>query len=212
MEHIMFIKSVTGLGTSSICVTIADENTGGSERLFISAPFYKKYETVCIQGTVVSEELYLKLKTSAERSAAVKEASRIIGSRDVSRYDLISRLKKRGISEDSAEYAADVLKRNGYLDEEAACIRIAEALVSSKHYGKRRIYEYLLMHHYDKANAQKAVSSIPESAYLKALRYNVGHKCPDIKSLPFEEKQKKIQSLLRLGFSGSEINEVLHSI
>ena len=205
----MFIKSISGGERgSSVCVTLSDEQSGGIERLFISQKLWASLGDVAALDPV-DESLYDRLKTAADRTSALREASRLIGSGEKSRRELERRLRSRRIPDEAAGWAVEVLEKNGYLDEESSCARIAESAVSSKHYGRRRVLEYLITHGYDKATAQAAVEAIPDDDIRAALRYNIEHKFPDIAEYDLKDKQKAVSALARLGFTGSEIADAI---
>ena len=46
---------------------------------------------------------------------------------------------------------------------------------------------------------------VNDEEYAEALRYNIEKKCPDFHSLDRNEAQKRINALMRLGFSAGEI-------
>lgn len=208
----MFIRSITVGERGAVCVTLADENTGGQERLVISSKLWESMNrrfASLAPLSPVDEEIYDRLKSGAEKTSAIREASRMIGSGEKSRREIVRRLKRRGISEDAADWAARVLEKNGYLDENGSCERIAESAVHTKHYGRRRVLDYLLSHGYGRDAATRAVDGIDSEEYRAALMYNISHKYPHAADCDIKERQKIVASLMRLGFSGSEIGEAI---
>ena len=209
----MFIKSISGGEKgSSVCVTLSDENSGGVERLFISRKLWSVMADEMSALLPVDEQLYDKLKSAADKTAALREASRMIGSGEKSRRELERRLKARKIPDSAAKWAVAVLEKNGYLDEESSCARIAESAVASKHYGKRRVLEYLLSHGYEKGAAIAAIEAIPPDEYRAALEYNLEHKYPNAAECDIKERQKITAALMRLGFSGGEIADAIRDM
>ena len=206
----MFIKSITGgEKSSSVCVTLSDEQSGGVERIFISQKLWPSLAEDATALAPVDEQLYDRLRSAADRTSALREASRLIGSGEKSKRELERRLRSRKIPDEAARWAVAVLEKNGYLDEESSCARIAESAVSSKHYGRRRVLEYLVTHGYDRDTASAAVEAIPDDDIRAALDYNIAHKFPDIADYDLKEKQKAMAALARLGFTGSEIADAI---
>ena len=207
----MFVKTVIIPERGSVSVTLADENSGRTEHFFVSRGLWQRLaaETPINELDPVDSEIYDRIALSAEMTSALKEGSRIIGNADRSESNVARRLKQKGFSADAVDYAVETLKRHGYLDEEGICVRIAEALVRSKHYGRRRILTYLLSHGYKSEAAEAAVDSIPEEDYADALRYNIKKKFPNIYDLDRQSQQKAIASLMRLGFGTGEIFDAI---
>lgn len=208
----MFIRSITVGERGAVSVTLADENTGGQERLVISSKLWdvlKSRFPSLSPLSPVDEEIYDALKYGAERTSALREASRMIGSGEKSKREIARRLRRRGIGDEAADWAAKMLEKNGYLDEEGSCERIAESAVHTKHYGRRRVLDYLLSHGYGRDAATRAVDGIDSEEYRAALMYNISHKYPHAADCDIRERQKIVASLMRLGFSGSEISEAI---
>ena len=206
----MFVKSIIVPQRGNVVVTLGGENSG-EERFFISRALWQKFaESYSISETdSVDEETYDKIVLLAEKTSALKEGSRIIGGADRSTTEVARKLKAKKFSDDAVKFALSVLKKNGYLNEEANCIRIAERELRSKHHGKRRILQYLLSHGYESSAAEEAVNSVPDEEYRDALRYTVERKFPDISQLGRVDQQKAIASLIRLGFEISDILGVI---
>lgn len=205
----VFIKSITGEGGATVCVTIVDERSGGTERFFISSKLWKSLSADVAESTEADEHIYDSLKTASERTSALREASRAIGYGEKSEREIGRRLKAKKLPDAAVKWAVEVLKKNGYIDEERSCAKIAESAVSSKHYGRRRVFDYLLSHGYERSSAESAVAAIPEEDYRAALIYNIEHKFPDIADCDIKERQKAIAALMRLGFSGGEISDAI---
>ena len=203
----MTIKSITGEGGATVCVTVCGDGNGEKERFFISKKLWQS--GVYSAGDSVTEETYDRLKTTSERTSALREASRAIGYGEKSVRELERKLRGKNLPEDAVKWAIAVLRKNGYIDEDSACARIAESAVSSKHYGRRRVLDYLLSHGYDRASAESAVNAIPEESYRAALMYNIEHKFPAIAEFDIQDRQKAVASLVRLGFTPSEIMDAV---
>ncbi len=157
------------------------------------------------EQTPLTEEMYTDIKDAAERTLAVRRAAGILSRGDKSAHELKSKLTHAGISKESAEHAVELLRRRGYIDEDAQCERIAESLLRSKKYGRGRIVTHLISHGYPAECAKNAASSLSEDDIANALQMNIEKKFPDIAEYDPADTKKAVASLMRLGFSSSEI-------
>lgn len=206
----MLIKKITDTGApgGNVKVTVAGE--GGEECFSILRALWDKINKTSpvMEGGDIGEADYDVLSKAAEKTSALRGASRMIGNGDRSEYDLTRRLSSKGFSPESARFAAAVLKKNGYLNEDAACVRLAEAAIRSKHYGRRRMYTYLLSRGYGKEAARAGADSIPDGDYRDALACLMEKKYPHFNALAAADKKKAAMSLIRLGYTAGEIFSV----
>ena len=207
----MFVKTIsdTAKDNGNVTVIIANETGNGEECLVLSLGAYKRMLKhlghTLSELDEVTEEIYDALHVYAEQTAALREGARILSSGDKSAKEITRKLTSRGYSREAAEYAVEFLTEKGYLSEEASCLRIAEAAVRSKHYGKRRVLEYLLSHGYDASAAKIAAESVPEEDYAAALAYQMEKKYPDAAEMTRPAQQKMIAAMMRQGFSAGEV-------
>ncbi len=155
-------------------------------------------------GHTIGEAEYDELHRLSEMTEAVLEAARILSSGDKSERDLRRKLKQK-FSEEAIDCAVRLLKKRGYLDETAQCLRIAEAAVRTKHHGPMRIRADLIAHGYSGKAADAAIRSIPEEDFADALAYCIDRKFPDIEDMDTADVKKAAASLMRLGFSSGAI-------
>ena len=156
------------------------------------------------QGHPIGEAEYDELHRLSEMTEAVLEAARILSSGDKSERDLRRKLKPK-FSEEAIDSAVRLLKKRGYLDETAQCLRIAEAAVRTKHHGPMRIKADLIAHGYSGKAADAAIREIPEEDFADALAYCIDRKFPDIENMATADVKKAAASLMRLGFSSGAI-------
>ena len=187
-------------------VTLSDE-AGHTETFTLSAGEWKRLNKITPVEHLMEadEDLYDRLHAAAERTITVREAAAILTSGDKSASAIIRKLTQKGRSPEAAEYAVELLKKRGYLNEEDACRRIAETLVRSKHYGRRRVRDYLISHGYDVKTAGLAAEEISDEDIRDALMYHLTRKFRDFNTLSMQERKKAAASLMRLGFSWQEI-------
>jgi len=204
----MFVHSILdGSGkTGTVDVTLSDE-AGHTETFTLSAGEWKRLNKITPVAHLMEadEDLYDRLHAAAERTITVREAAAILTSGDKSASAIIRKLTQKGRSKEAAEYAVELLKKRGYLNEEDACRRIADALVRSKHYGRRRVRDYLISHGYDAKTAENAAKEIPDEEIREALTYHLTRKFRNYAEMPIAERKKATASLMRLGFTYQEI-------
>ena len=204
----MFVHSILDGSekTGTVDVTLSDE-AGHTETFTLSAGEWKRLNKIVPVTHLMEadEELYDRLRDAAERTIAVREAAAMLTTGDKSASVIIRKLTRKGRSPESAQYAVELLKKRGYLNEEDACRRIAETLVRSKHYGRRRVRDYLISHGYDVGTASLAAGEIPDEDIRDALNYHLTRKYRDFFGLSIQERKKAAASLMRLGFSWQEI-------
>ena len=207
----MFVKTMvdSSKGNGNITVIIANETGNGEECLILSAGAYRRMTkqlgySLSVHDEV-TEEIYDALHEYAEQTAAIREGARLLTAGDRSAKELAGKLTGKGFSREAAEYTVKFLTDRGYLSEESSCMRIAEAAVRSKHYGKRRVLEYLMSHGYDSTAAKNAAEAIPEEDYAAALACQMEKKYPNAADLTRPEQQKMIAAMMRQGFPAGEV-------
>lgn len=204
----MFVHSILDGSekTGTVDVTLSDE-AGHTETFTLSSGEWKRLNKITLVEHLMEadEDLYDRLHAAAERTITVREAAAILTSGDKSASAIMRRLTQKGRSKEAAEYAVELLKKRGYLNEEDACRRIADALVRSKHYGRRRVRDYLISHGYDTKTAEIAAEEIPDEEIREALIYHLTRKFRNYTELPIAERKKATASLMRLGFTYQEI-------
>lgn len=208
----MFIKSIQELPESgSVSVVIANEYGSGEECFVLSVGEWKRMCKALLfvpkELEQVTETLYDALRSASERTSALREAARILSMGDKSAKEIRRKLIIKGHSNEAADHAVTFLVSKGYLNEADSCIRIAESAVRTKHYGRRRIVEYLRAHGYETEAANAAADSVPDEDYREALRYQIEKKYPDAGEMDYKARQKAVAALMRQGFSAGEIIE-----
>lgn len=160
------------------------------------------------QGKEVSREELALLGENAEKRRAYNCAVSYLSRRDHSAKELLLKLRQKGYGE-SAEYAVDKLCSEGYVDDERFARMYVRELINIKKYGRRRIEQEL----YRKGVDREIISFVLEEAdfgedelcalinrkYLRLLSDEKGIK-------------KTVASLMRMGYSFSEIKSALNKI
>ncbi len=156
-------------------------------------------------GDVIGRETYLKIKALAEKCEAVTRAIRAIADCPHSYASLSRKLSSLGYSKEAVDSAVAVIRRRRLIDEATQAEAMALRLVKTKHRGPSRVVSDISAKGYPREIARQAAESVDESDYAEALRINLERKCSG--EIPTEEKarEKLTLSLMRLGFSTSEI-------
>ena len=123
---------------------------------------------------------------------------------------LITKLRRRKISPQSAARAAEYLKLRGYINDSSDVKRETERCLR-KHWGLLRILAHLKSKGYDEQtldDVERALSSVDFSAQCAELIMN------NYSELPKEagERRRMISSLSRLGYSIEEIDRAMRLV
>ena len=145
------------------------------------------------------------LEASARASAARGAAANIIGSRPLSKQELTRRLVRKGAAEEDAGAAADWLEEIGAVnDREYAAMLVRH--YAGKGYGKARIREEMHRRGVDRELWDEALEELPDQS--ETLDRLIQKKCRG--DLSDRREVKRVSdSLLRRGFSWSEVKEAL---
>lgn len=190
------------------------EGKGDKIHVLVDGEYYftvdKAYFAVMgiYQGKEVSRDELAALGESAEKRRAYNCAVGYLSRRDHSAKELLLKLRQKGYGE-SAEYAVERLRSEGYVDDERFARMYVRELISIKKYGKRRIEQEL----YRKGVDREIISLVLEEAHFdesdlcalinrKYLRY-----LSDEKGI-----KKTVASLMRMGYSFGEIRSALGRI
>ena len=159
-------------------------------------------------GTALSEEQFLDMEHSASFSRALARMRSILSYSGQSRANLITRLRQYGFDDAICEETADYAVEHGLVREEAQAEHAADVYLRRKYWGKRRIRAELAARGYSEDVISRALAAIPEEEFRRALRRIIEQKYGRPPRDP-EERQKMVLSLLRLGYTGSEIKDAI---
>lgn len=160
-----------------------------------------------IEGAVtpctVGEQTVCRIRESDGRCRAVLAAERLLEYGANSRYGLAVKLRKRGFSAGEANFAADRMVEEGAVNE----LRDAEreiARIVSKGCGRMRIEADLSAKGYSRETVAAMSDRISEIDFAGICRSVIRKKWGAMPADPALRK-KAVASLMRLGFSGSDI-------
>jgi SOS response regulatory protein OraA/RecX len=159
-------------------------------------------------GASLAEAAYREMEHNAAFSRAIARMKSILSYSGQSRRNLVTRLAQYGFEEDICEQAAEYAVEHGFVKEEAQAERSAEIYLHRKYWGKRRIAAELASRGYPEEVIRDAIEAIPEEDFRRALHTIIEKKYGMPPADP-GERQKMVLSLLRLGYTGSEIKDAI---
>lgn len=200
------VLSVSARGEDEIAVTfeICEGELSQRESFLLSA---RAFADLRISVGECDRECFDRVSESAELYRAIKKGLSLLSFGRCSRKALVRKLILKGFSKEKAIDATEELSRQGYIDEYADAQREAERSVD-KLWGESRIRVHLYEKGYSEEAITAALYSIEDSGVdfselcAERLRRTVD-------SVPTEpkERQRLIASLVRYGFSSSQIRD-----
>lgn len=159
-------------------------------------------------GRCFSEDEFGKLKESTARTQLRARALRILGSRNMSRGELIQRLCDKGEAPGKAEETADWLEKIGALDDREYAGLIVRHY-AAKGYGLARIKEELYRRKIPQEMREEALAQAPEPGDKP---YELLKSRLRGRELSREEIRKAANYLYRRGFSWDEIKSAVNRL
>ena len=157
-------------------------------------------------------ETFDAVSAAAQRYAALRTGLSILSYGAYSKRALCRKLLQRGISRDRAAEAIAALTELGYVDESADAYREAQRAVA-KLWGKKRIYAHLLEKGYTDEVVRGAMYALEDDGvdFFELCERRLRQKGGDMPQDP-KERERLIASLMRYGFSTSEIKTAMRRI
>lgn len=205
------LTSLAARGEDEIAVTFEIQSDGNIQR-----------ETFLVSSALVADLRLCKGETTRDCFDAVSHGSQIrnavkrglgiLGYGSCSERTLCKKLVLKGIDREIAEQAVYELKLAGYIDSRSDALREAERCVA-KLWGKRRITATLFSKGYEDDAVHAALYSLEDDGVdfselcaERIRRYTGG--------IPTDraQREKLIASLMRYGFSRSEIKDAFCSV
>ena len=156
-------------------------------------------------GLELDGQMLEALHASARKSAVRAEAANIIGGRPLSKRELTRRLVRKGADAEDAGAAADWLEDIGAVnDREYAALLVRH--YAGKGYGRARIREEMRRRGVDRELWDEALEELPDQT--ETLDRLIQKKCRGALS-DRREVRRVSESLMRRGFSWSEVKEAL---
>ena len=190
----------------AVCVSVSNGEQTQKEKFVISAEAYTR------MGILKGEcdaRTYEMLEWEAGVNSAFRRAMAILGFGACSKRMLVSKLLQKGFEKEYAVAAAERADGLGFIDDCENARREAEKCVS-KLWGEVRIKASLAQKGYGSDAVESALCALEDDGvdFLENCRELIAKKYP---VLPTErnEKQKLVASLMRYGYTLSQIRSAL---
>lgn len=161
------------------------------------------------KGQELDENLYEKLIYEVIGKRAKKRAMHILEKQDRTEYQMREKLKENRYPKESIECVIAYLKDYNYIDDRAYGIRYVE--YRSKEKSKKQLMQEL----YQKGISKKIADEVLETVQIEetsAIEKLILKKCKYSSKLEEQQKQKLIASLMRKGFSYSQVEGVFRKM
>ena len=190
-----------GAGVAIKLSLSSDTGECSDGEIIISFDDYSEFSE-CIKVGQITEEFFSVLEEKGRIYSAYSYGMYLLGFGECSKKKLVIKLQRRGHDRDSAEAAADMLARAGYIDEYELVHQAMLHACNDKYYGRRRIIAELYEKGFDREVIQEAFRLFEgeldyEEAKSKLLHTKFGSDNPIPTDL--KEKQKIMNMLYRYG-------------
>lgn len=169
-----------------------------------------QYVSLKLSKGIISSEEYERIEAASEICEAYLRAMNILSFGSNTAYTLVLKLRRRGIDEAAAREAVEMLKAQGYIDEDRELIREIERCLRKK-WGSRRIIAHLHQKGYDDEAIYAADDAFSEIDFGELCLELLKGKCDEVPT-DLKERQKLIASLSRYGYAMSEIKYALSNL
>lgn len=193
----------------TVLLTVDVGNESGSERVeLVVLEELLDDVTLCI-GEIQGESLDF-LDKMAEATAAYRSALSSLGFVQSSHKALMRKILAKGHTREACERAIELVREKGYVDESSLATRRAELMVE-KHKGKTMIMSKLYEEGFSEDALLDAREFLSEIDFAGVCANLIEKKYGDIPT-DRKEREKMFASLMRAGFSSSEIKEALNNL
>lgn len=203
----IILREIRRRDDGTVCLEIEVGNESGSERIELIILEELLDGVELIRGDIAADTLNA-LDEMADITAAYRSALSSLGFVQSSHKALYRKLLMKGHSRDAAERAIELVREKRYIDESCLALRRAELMVE-KHKGKSRIISKL----YEEGFCEDALEDV--KAYLSEIDFSEA--CAEMIRKKYgevpcdrREREKMYASLMRAGFSSSEIKEAVN--
>ena len=155
-------------------------------------------------GRDLDEAALEALRLESRRALARDRALAIVSQRQMSRRELGTKLRDKGVDEETAAWCVDWIVEHGFIDEEAYAAAIARHY-AAKGYGEGRVRQELMRRGIPRELFDDAFSAMPEGDEKLDRFIAARLRDPDDR----DEVRKLSAALYRRGYSGEEIREAL---
>lgn len=188
---------------------VCDESKGEAFVEVDGQTFHITMSDLAKSSLAVGDELSCEevafLSFADSKLSGIKKAFGFLSYGDLSEKKLRIKLSK-SFEPDVIDAVMELMVAKGYVNDEALCLRMAEAYQRSKLYGKAKIRSELFTKGFSSDNIRDALGELDEAVYEESILTLLEKKCPDRSLLEdFSVKKKLSAYFFRLGFSYDEI-------
>jgi regulatory protein len=203
------VKSIIRRTDTTFCVSVEVSNESGCECVDFVILEELFDGSALDMGAIGEDELY-ELDRAADVTAAYMSACASFAYTQGSLKSLYRNLIQKGFSKESSSMAIDIVESRGFVDEDEIAARRAEIMLS-KLWGKNRILQKLREEGFSDVVIKGALESIENADFAENCAKVIEKRYSQI---PTErrEREKMYASLVRMGFSSSEIKKAMSLI
>lgn len=194
-------------GAEMLLTLRISDSSGNSERRKLLLFTEKYLELGLHRGSEIDEETFERLEELSKTWRAIRKGSDLLAYSASSRARLAQRLRSKGFDKQSAESASLRLAEMGLINEELDVERAVQSCLK-KLWGKKRIYRELCAKGYEREIISHELENVDEDKLVENCVALLKKKHKTFPDDP-EVQKKIIASLVRYGYSFSEIKKAL---
>ncbi|MGG1633508.1 RecX family transcriptional regulator [Paenibacillus sp. FSL K6-3182] len=164
------------------------------------------------KGQLVTEAQADEIRMEDERYRGYIMAIAYLGARPRTRKQIEQYLNRKFFEADNIQYALDRLEREHIVDDEQYARQFATSRLKNRLKGRRFIQQELQQRGVSKEAAAEAIGSLDQKVELASAKKAAEKKWRSLKGEPFEKKRKLMGYLMRSGFPGDIVKDVIKSI
>ncbi len=165
-------------------------------------------------GENLDKAEFSQLVEAAEKYAAYKKSMDLLAYGDCSKKALTQKLRQRGYSSQSAQDAAALMEKKGFIHEAEHALRMAQSEARKK-YGKARIAQKLFSKGFEQKYIAEAMEKLSQEVDFQELltEYIDSHGLYDrLTDKDIKIRRRTVASLINRGFSNSEISSAIKEL
>jgi regulatory protein len=200
------VKSIIRRTDTTFCVSVEVSNESGCEcvEFVILEDLFDG--SALDMGAIGENELY-ELDRTADVTAAYMSACASFAYTQGSLRSLYRKLIQKGFSKESSSMAIDIVESRGFVNEDDVAARRAEIMLS-KLWGRSRILQKLREEGFSDVVIRGAIESIENTDFAENCAKVIEKRYPRIPEERYE-REKMYASLVRMGYSSSDIKKAL---
>ncbi|MBO4265014.1 MAG: RecX family transcriptional regulator [Clostridia bacterium] len=201
------LKKIEYSSDNSTAILVLSLDMQKDARLPLMTEYYGDLISKLSTGDVISDELLKEILTASANTAAVKRGLYLLDYSDTTKRGMVRKLVGKGISKESAAFAADYLEGKRYIREDEYMSRVIEALYRKK-YGRIRIKNELFKKGFSKEVIENGFDGEIAKYDFAASAADVLRKYGGKEAFASRETwQKMLAKFYSLGFTSGDVRE-----